>query len=272
VPEGDTLWRAARTLHGALAGQQVTGFASSLPEVAAVARGLRVAGRTLDAVEARGKHLLVRFSGGVTLHTHLGLHGAWHLYRTGSRWQRSPARARAVVRTATAVAVCFDAPVVEWIGPLSEAAHPSLASLGPDLLATGFDAAAAVRGLRARGDDEIAVALLDQRALCGIGNVYKSELLFLCGMSPFRLVRDLDDATLALLVDTARTLLRRNLGPGARRTTAAGQRSALFVYGRTGRGCLRCRTKIESRAQGEQARTTYWCPRCQFGAALAPRA
>lgn len=272
MPEGDTLWRAARTLHGALAGQRVTGFASSLPEVAAAARGLRVARRTLDAVEARGKHLLIRFSGGVTLHTHLGMHGAWHLYRTGSRWQRSPARARAVVSTTVAVAVCFDAPVVEWLGPLTEAVHPSLASLGPDLLAAGFDPATAVRGLRARTSDEIAVALLDQRALAGIGNVYKSELLFLCGVSPFRPVRDLDDATLTRLVDTARALMRRNLGPGSRRTTAAGQRSPLFVYGRTGRGCLRCRTRIESRAQGEQARTTYWCPRCQSASALAPRA
>jgi endonuclease-8 len=265
MPEGDTLWRAARTLHSALAGHAVTGFASSLPDVAAAARGLRVVGRTLERVEARGKHLLMRFSGGVTLHTHLGMHGAWHLYRPGSRWRRSPARARAVVRTAAAVAACFDPPVVEWLGPLSESAHPGLATLGPDLLAPDFDAAAAVARLRARAGVEIAVALLDQRALCGIGNVYKSEVLFLCGISPFRRVAEVDDADLGRLVATARELMRRNLGPGARRTTALGQRSAQFVYGRAGRGCLHCGERVRSAVQGEQARTTYWCPHCQPG-------
>ncbi len=265
MPEGDTLWRAARTLHAALAGQAVTGFASSLPEVAAAGRGLRVAGRTLERVEARGKHLLMRFSGGVTLHTHLGMHGAWHLYRPGSRWRRSPARARAVVRTEAAVAVCFDPPVVEWLGPLAESAHPSLATLGPDLLAPDFDAEAAVAGLRARAGAEIAVALLDQQALCGIGNVYKSEVLFLCGVSPFRRVVELDDAVLLKVVATGRGLMRRNLGPGARRTTAAGQRSGSFVYGRAGRGCLRCGEAVRRTVQGEQARATFWCPRCQPG-------
>jgi endonuclease-8 len=265
VPEGDTIFRAARTLHAALAGRTVTRFASTLPRVAAAARHYRIEGRAVAAVEARGKHLIVRFQGGPALHTHLRMTGSWHLYRAGTPWRKSAATARAVIETGDRLAVCFAAPVVEWLTPAQEAEHGPLASLGPDLLAPGFDAGAARAGLRARAEREIGDVLLDQRALAGIGNVYKSETLFLCGVDPFARVAALDDATLDRLVATAARAMKRNLAPdaGARRTREGPQR--VWVYRREGEPCLRCGTVIQMRRQGEGARSTYWCPRCQGG-------
>jgi endonuclease VIII len=267
VPEGDTIFRAARTLHTALAGRTVTRFASSLPQVAAAARHHRIEGRIVRSVEARGKHLIVRFEGGPSLHTHMRMTGSWHLYRAGTPWRKSAASARAVIETGDRLAVCFAAPVVEWLTPAQEAEHGPLASLGPDLLAAGFDPAAARAGLRARGPREIGDALMDQRALAGIGNVYKSETLFLCGVDPFARVESLDDATLDRLVATAVREMKRNVVPaaGLRRTREGPER--VWVYRREGEPCLRCGTPIAMKRQGEGARSTYWCPRCQAPAA-----
>ncbi len=262
MPEGDTIWRAARALHAALAGKTVLAFASSLPAAEVAARKLGLVGRTIEAVEARGKHLLFRFSGGPALHTHQGLRGAWRLQRrtAAARWPRS---ARAVIETADVVAVCSLSPVVEVLSPSQAAAHPALARLGPDLLGAGFDAGAARRRLRARGDLEIAVALLDQTALAGIGNVYKSEVLFLCGVSPFTRVRGLDDATLDRLVARAGEMLRRNVGPSGPRRVPGLAPGRLWVYRRSGQPCRRCGAAIQRAVQGEQARSTYFCPVCQ---------
>jgi endonuclease-8 len=233
----------------------------------AAARRLGVVGQTLEAVEARGKHLLVRFAGGAVLHTHQGMRGSWLVYRAASA--RTPFRpgARAVIRTADVFAVCSRSPVVEMLSPAQCAAHPALARLGPDLLKPDFDPAAARRRLRERGELAIGVALMDQTALAGVGNVYKSEVLFLCGVSPFRRVGDLDDRTLDRLVTTAGELLRRNLGPGVRRTTSPLAPGRLWVYRRSRQPCRKCGTAIERAVQGEQARATYFCPTCQL---LAP--
>jgi endonuclease-8 len=271
MPEGDTIFRAARTLHAALAGRKVTRFSSSLPDVAGAARHYRIEGRQVSAVEARGKHLIVRFEGGPALHTHMRMTGSWHLYRKGSRWQKSPALARAVIESGDRVAVCFAAPVVEWLTPGQEAAHAPLATLGPDLLAPGFDAALARTNLRRDGAREIGDALLDQRLLAGIGNVYKSETLFLAGVSPFAPLASLSDATLDAIVSKARALMRSNLGaqPGLRRTRGSLTGQRLWVYRRQGRPCLRCGTAIRMKRQGEAARSTYWCPACQPAAADA---
>jgi endonuclease VIII len=263
MPEGDTIWRTARTLSAALTGRAVTAFESSLPEVAARGRALRLVGRTVLDVESRGKHLLLRFGGGVTLHTHLRMTGTWHVYRPGSRWRASAHLARAVVRTAAYVAVCFAAPVVELLTAAELRAHGPLESLGPDLLAPDFDGARAREGLRARGPAPIGDALLDQTALAGIGNVYKSEVLFLCGVSPFRKVADLADEVLDRIVATAVVQMKRNLAGGLRRTTSGLEAQPLWVYERGGRPCRRCGRAIERRVQGALARSTYWCPRCQ---------
>jgi endonuclease-8 len=263
MPEGDTIWRTARTLRAALTGRTVSAFESALPDVAARGRALRLVGRTVEGVESRGKHLLLHFSGGAILHTHMRMTGSWHVYRPTSRWRGPAHLARAVVRTEAYVAVCFAAPVVELLTPVELRTHAVLQALGPDLLSPDFDAARAREGLRTKDDAEIGDALLDQTAMAGIGNVYKSEVLFLCGIDPFRLVRDLEDGVLARVVATAGVQMRRNLGAGERRTTSGLTPEPLWVYERGGRPCRRCGTTIERRAQGSMARSTWWCPRCQ---------
>jgi endonuclease-8 len=265
MPEGDTIWRAARTLHAALCGKAAVAFDSVLPAVAVAARRLGVVGRTVEGVEAHGKHLLVRFSGGVVLHTHQGMRGSWHLYRRDGPRRRPTSRARAVIETADVIAVCVLSPVVELLSPSAFASHRALARLGPDLLEPDFDPAAARQRLRERGDLAIGVALMDQTALAGIGNVYKSEVLFLARVSPIARVGELDDATLDRLVTVARDLMRRNLGPGMRRT-ATRLSPGLWVYRRAGQPCRRCGTTIARAVQGEQARSTYFCPACQHAA------
>jgi endonuclease-8 len=194
------------------------------------------------------------------------MRGGWHVYRAAGAGTRLRPGARAVIRAADVVAVCSLSPVVEMLSPAQCAAHPALARLGPDLLKPDFDSAAARRRLRQRGELAIGVALMDQTALAGIGNVYKSEGLFLCGVSPFARVGDLDDRTLERLVTMAGELLRRNLGPGMRRTTSPLAPGRFWVYRRSRQPCRRCGTAIERAVQGEQARATYFCPTCQLPA------
>jgi endonuclease VIII len=271
VPEGDTLYRTAAGLRPHLVGRAVTAARANGP--GAVPQAHRLVGRTIDAVDSVGKNLIIRFDGGLELRTHLRMNGSWHRYRPGEPWKRPAARARLVLEVPGAVAVCFDAPVVELFEARAEALHPSLGRLGPDLLGSAFDSAEAHRRLRdpARANVEIAMALLDQRALAGIGNVYKNEVLWIERVSPFATVGDLDDATLDRLISTSRRLLVANAasGRGAERVTTGGDRGApgpLYVYGRGGRPCRRCRTPIASTRQGSDLpRTTYWCPSCQGG-------
>jgi endonuclease-8 len=272
MPEGDTLFRTAAGLRPYLVGRAVTQATVREPGAGAGAKVDRVVGSEVTAVEAMGKNLLLRFANGLELRTHLGMHGSWHRYRPGERWRRPAARARLVIEVEGSVAVCFDAPTVELFEQRAEPLHPALAALGPDLLADGFDAAEAVRRLRdpARRAIPIGEALLDQRALAGIGNVYKSEVLFIERVSPFVAGAALDDGALERVIATARRLLLANaVAPrgGAERVTTGGSRHAdgpLWVYGRTGRPCRRCGTPIRSTFQGaDLPRRTYWCPRCQ---------
>jgi endonuclease VIII len=254
VPEGDTLWRIAARLGPALTGRRVTGLRAHAPALAAAARRFHVEGSTITAVEARGKHLLVRFSSGVALHTHLGMTGSWHLYRAGSHWRQPAHLARVVVEAGDVLAVCFVPRTVELLSEAHEPGHRALAALGPDVVAPAFDAAAAVERLRACGDVAIGAALLDQTALSGVGNIYRSEVLFLCGVDPFAPVSALDDASLRRIVETAHNSMRRAVitTPGAAQT-----------YARAGRPCRRCATLIRRARLGRPARTVYWCPRCQ---------
>jgi endonuclease-8 len=274
VPEGDTIWRAARALDRALSGKIVRSFESSLPVVSAAAERLQIVGRLLVRVEARGKHLLFAFGGppatagqslapGPVLHTHQGMHGRWLIQPTAAAAQARPAQVELDVGDVRAR--CVRAAVVELLAARGAAHHPALARLGPDLLSESFDPTRARARLRARGDLEIGVALLDQTALAGIGNVYKSEVLFLCRVAPRARVSELDDASLDRLIETARRLMSANLGPGPRRTTSSLSAERLLVYRRTGRPCRRCGGAISRLVQGEQARSTYFCPRCQRG-------
>jgi endonuclease-8 len=269
MPEGDTLHRSAAGLRPHLVGQRVVSARGPVPGP----QLHRVVGATITAVDALGKNLLIRFDNGLELRTHLRMTGSWHRYRPGERWRRAPARARLVLETADAVAVCFDCPTIEMFEQRAEGLHPALGRLGPDLLASDFDASDAHRRLRdpSRASRSIAEALLDQRALAGIGNVYKSETLWLERVSPFVPVAEVDDETLDRLVETARRLLVANVDRrrrGAERITtdavpsAAGQR--VWVYGRRARPCRRCGTLIRATTQGtDLPRTTYWCPSCQ---------
>ena len=278
MPEGDTLFRTAAGLRAYLLGRRVTaartGGPGALPQVE------RIVGQEITAVDALGKNLLIRFGNGLEIRTHLRMRGTWHRYRPDEPWRRPRGRARLVIEVPGAVAVCFDAPVVELLEQRAEAVHPSLGRLGPDLLAQDFDPAEAVRRLRdpSRASTAIGEALVDQRALAGIGNVYKSEVLWLERVAPAMPVGELDDATLTRLVTTAADLLRANAerGHGPQRVTTGRDRHAvgpLYAYGRTGRPCRRCGAPIRSAQQGrELPRTTYWCPVCQPAGTLASAA
>lgn len=274
MPEGDTIHRAAAALRRALRGRIVTRFETVLPALARVDEDAAVAGRAVEEVEAAGKHLLVRLGGGLVLRTHMRMNGSWHLYRPGERWRRPRAAMRIVLETAEAVAVAFDVPVAEWLTERQLARHRELTALGPDLLAPSFDPAEAARRIRARGGEEIADVLLDQRVLAGIGNVFKSEVLFEAGVHPERRVGDLSDAEIARVVEVARRQLRANDGAerlgaaitwgGGRRTTGrAAPGEALWVYSRGGKPCRRCGERIAALRQGPHARGTWYCPRCQ---------
>jgi endonuclease-8 len=261
MPEGDTILRTARTLGRALEGRRIRR-----------SEGADVADRTVTSVEARGKNLLVHFDDGRALHTHMRMTGSWHVYRPGERWQRPAWRARVVLETDAFVAVCFDAPVARMLAPGADRRAPDLASLGPDILAPDFDAREASARLRLRGEAPIGEALVAQGAVAGVGNVYKSETLFLCGVNPFGPVRDLSDETLRNVLARARELMRSSADgriPAAERR-ALGRGVRAWVYRRSGRPCRRCGTTIRMRRQGEAGRSTYWCPSCQPPSAGAP--
>ncbi len=264
MPEGDTLFRTAAGLRPHLLGRTVVAAHARQPGP----RADLLVGRTVTDVLASGKNLVIRFDTGLELRTHLGMRGSWHRYRPGEAWRRPPARARISLEVPGAVAVCFDAPTAEILETRAEALHPPLGGLGPDLLGATFDADEALRRLRApeRAGGSIATALLDQRAVAGVGNVYCDESLFLEHVDPFASVAELPDATLRRLVDRARTLLDANRGTVRRTTTpdpmaATGRR--LWVYGRAGRPCRRCGAILLARRHGDLPRRRTWCPRCQ---------
>ena len=273
MPEGDTIFRAARTLNRALAGQPVVRFESVYPALTRVHEDAPVTGRTIESVTAAGKHVLMRFSGDLVLRTHMRMNGSWHIYRPGETWHRPRRDMRILIATAPFEAVAFNVPVAEFLSGRAMARQQDLRLMGPDLLSEAFDAAEAVRRLRGRGRSAIADALLNQRVVAGIGNVYKSEVLFMCGVSPFSRVADLRDDQLRQLLSTARTHLHANVVDptaaivtyrGYRRTTRrADPGERLYVYGRARQACRKCGTRIEVQAQGPDARLTYWCPACQ---------
>ena len=265
MPEGDTIFRTAEVLRAALVGRRVTGArAQAQPGLRRVPDLSRLEGTTVASVEARGKHLLIGFDNGLTLRSHLRMSGSWHRYRPGEAWRRPMRQASAIIETAEAVAVAFNTPVVELLSPADLRRSMPLNTLGPDLLSRSFDADEALRRLRERNAEELGNALLDQRAVAGIGNVYKSEVAFLEGLDPWAPVATFEDAALEGALRTARRLLQANTGGGARVTTGSDRRGqGLWVYGRANRPCRRCGTLIQSGRQGELARLTFWCPRCQ---------
>ena len=265
MPEGDTIFRTAEVLRAALVNRRITDArAQAQPGLRSVPDLSRLIGATVTSVESRGKHLLIGFDNNLTLRSHLRLKGSWHRYRPGERWRLPQRRASAILETPEAVAVAFDTPVVELMSEGDLRRSRPLTSLGPDLMSRDFDADDALRRLRDRADEQLGNALLDQRALAGIGNVYKSEVCFLIGLDPWAVVGAFEDAELRAAMRTARRLLQANARGGARVTTGSQVRGqGLWVYGRAGRPCRRCGTPVQIRRQGELARLTYWCSRCQ---------
>ena len=274
MPEGDTLFRTAAVLREILLERTVTA-ARGRPGGAQLAR---LIGSRIVRIEAVGKHLLIDADCGLSLHSHLGLHGSWHRYRSGEPWRRASSRAVAVLEVPGFVAVCFDAPTVELLETRALAIHPGLRRLGPDLITSEVSTDVIVERLRSLPPaTAVGEALLDQRAMAGLGNVYRSEVCFIQNVDPFASLASLPDVTLAGLVDAGRSLIRVNRMTSARTTVphGHGRGGRLWVYGRTGHPCRRCGAPIVSRVTGDPPRRTWWCPSCQratvTGAAAARR-
>jgi endonuclease VIII len=272
MPEGDTIFRAAVAMHRALAGKIVTRFESVCPALTRVAEGRPIVGRTIESVSAHGKHHLIAFSGDLILRTHMRMNGSWHLYRPGAGWQRPAGDMRILIAVADVLAVGFTVPDAEFIAARDLPRHRQLRALGPDLLKDPFDTADALGRMRVHGGEAIADVLLNQRVLAGIGNEFKSEVLFAAGIAPFARVADLADADLARILAAAREQLKANVLPrsktlslarGRRTTRSLDPSATLWVYGRRGRPCRRCGATIQAKKTGDDARLTYWCPQCQ---------
>jgi endonuclease-8 len=273
MPEGDTIARAAATLDRALAGATVTRFATGLAHLARVDADTPIAGRVIERCESRGKHLLVHFSDGLVLRTHMRMHGSWHLYRPGERWRRPARAARFAIETADWVAVGFDVPIAEFLDAATLEQAPALARLGPDLREPGVDAEALAARLLEQGARPVGEALLDQRVFAGIGNVFRSELLFMARLHPSTPAGSLTPDQARDLVAQAQKWLAVNAradGPGRRNTTGRlSPAERVWVYQRTGFECRRCGAEIRS-AVDRDARRMYWCPACQPAVGSGP--
>ncbi len=275
MPEGDTIFRTARNLGRALVGKPVTGFRSTFPWLMRFNDDTPLCGQTIDRVEARGKWLLMHFSGGGILASHLLMNGRWHIYRLGERWQLARIHMRIVIENREYQAVGFRVPVARMHTAQSLQRDLRVAREENDLLRVEFDAGAALERLIARRSDAVADALLNQSVLAGVGNVFKSEICFVCGLHPFRAIRTLTRDQAATMIACAQKLLSANVLEDSgdtivtyrsqqRRTTHASDPGAsLWVYGRAGEPCRHCGESIRRRIQGADARVTFWCPRCQ---------
>jgi endonuclease VIII len=257
VPEGDTIAYAAHRIRPVLAGRVPDEILTPQPRHALDRWPSRLAGRTVTSVETHGKHLFLRFEGDMVLHSHLGMSGVWGVYGPGRRWGRSARRAWIVLRSAEHEVVEFDGPLLELITEGRRRFDQRLAALGPDVLAASFDHARFLT--RLRSDDQtrfIGDALLDQRNVAGIGNIWKAEGCWEAAIDPWRPVRDVADSEAVAIIDAVRPRMMRSAEFGHRAIRAR-------IYGSAGRPCPRCGAEIVARGQGDANRTTYWCPGCQ---------
>ena len=260
MPEGDTIFRTAWNLRPILQGRAI---------VAACSRELSIdaellLGKTVTRVESRGKHLLLHLCNGGAIHSHMGMTGSWHIYAVGAPWQKPSRQASIVLETDGAhCVVCFTPKQIELLTKDGLRRHRWLNQLGPDILDDGFNVEDAIVRLRRNSQVPIGVAIMDQSLICGVGNVYKSEVLFVQRIDPFRMVGVLDDDQLRGIVATALSLMRRNLLGKPRRTRFRADGSRQWVYGRSGEPCFECGEMIAMRRQGDLARSTYFCRKCQ---------
>ncbi|MFF8576680.1 Fpg/Nei family DNA glycosylase [Streptomyces sp. NPDC005047] len=264
MPEGDTVWQAARRLHDALAGKVLTRSDFRVPRYALV----DLTGRAVLDVTPRGKHLLTHVEGGLTVHSHLRMDGAWKIFAPGQRWSGGPAhQIRVILGTADRTAVGYRLPVLDILRTADD--QRAVGHLGPDLLGPDWDPDLAMANLSADPARPLGEALLDQRNLAGVGNVYKSEICFLLGVTPWLPVGELPADRAGYLPALAQKLLEANRDRPVRRTTGLLRGHDLFVYGRASRPCLRCGTpvRVADQGDGSSERPTYWCPACQSGPA-----
>jgi endonuclease-8 len=259
VPEGDTIHRTAAAIRTALVGKPIVHF-----DAPRLVGPVPAPGRIVEWVDSHGKHLEIGWDDGLILHTHMRMTGSWHLYRIGEPWRRSAYQKRVEITVRDWVAVCFNAPVVETYREFDRARHPGLGRLGPDLCRADADLDEAVDRLLRYADQTARVGevLLDQHVACGVGNVYRAEVLWACGLYPFAPVSALDRADCTQVIGTAAAQLRANLHHSAR-VTAPSAPGGLAVYGRNGQRCIRCGDTVEVIRTGEHARLLYWCPGCQ---------
>ena len=268
MPEGDTILQAAARLHAVLAGRTIQRFVSPLPDL----KERDVDGRSVTRVYARGKNLVIELDDGRAIRTHLRMEGVWYVRhkaelteREKARFEREPHALNPaltmMLETDAALAVCERAAIAQ-LAPLASIER-ELSSLGPDLLSPGFDAELARQNLRSRSELAIGDAIMLQSLLAGIGNVYKSEILFLEKLNPFLPIRELDDATLDRVIARARDLMNRNRNSSRRSNFGKINGLKYFVYNRSGEHCVKCDARIGMRRQGSQLRSTYFCPVCQ---------
>lgn len=259
MPEGDTIFRSAATLRPAVEG----GAIESVRARDGIVDCDVLAGNTITAVEARGKHLLMHLASRHAIHSHMGMTGSWHIYQPEQAWRKPESYAALVMRIAGLDVVCFSPKLLELLTADQLRRHVHLNRLGPDLLAGEFDAPAAVARFRARNGLPLGEAVMNQTIVCGIGNVYKSELLFLLGLDPFAATGEFTDDELITLLQKARSLMQRNLSGAPRQTRFRGDGRRMWAYGRSGEPCYKCGSSIQLRRQGDAGRTTCWCPSCQ---------
>lgn len=275
MPEGDTIFRTARALSRALTAKPLTGFRSTYPLLARFNDDTPLAGQIVEQVESRGKWLLIHFSGGGTLATHMLMSGSWHIYRPGERWQQPRINMRIVLENSDYIAVGFRVPVAKMFEAQQLARATRIPAPAIDILSEDFDAAQVLRRVLIHRDEEIADVLLHQEVLAGVGNVFKSEICFVTATNPFCKVAALSESKLEALIATARKLVAANVqedsgdtivtyGGRKRRTTHESDPGAsLYVYGRNGEPCRSCGEPIRKRVQGPDARGTFWCQHCQ---------
>ncbi len=278
MPEGDTIYRAARALQKAIGSKVVTAFETGLAKLASVNDDAPIVGRTVERVEARGKWLLIYFSGDLILVTHMLMSGSWHIYRTGEKWWMGRNRMRVAITCGDFQAVAFNVPIAEFHTARSLERSSQVPKLGVDVLSEEYSVEAGVRAMQEYGaanpEAEIAVVLLNQRVLAGLGNVYKSEVAFAAGVNPFRRMSTITAREMEVMAEVSQKYMRANVvdGKGDGIVTYAGNRrtthemdgnNRLWVYGRQGEECRRCGAAIMMRKQGAAVRSTYWCPSCQ---------
>jgi endonuclease-8 len=259
MPDGDSMHRSASALRTALVGKSMHRFDAAMLE-----GPVPQAGRVIEQVERQGRHLQLEWDDGLVLDTQMRINGTWHVYRPTDRWRRPHVQMSAAIQVGDWTAVCFGAHHIETYRRPDQRRHPGMGRVGPDLCRADTDLGAVVNLLLAHPDPDarLAEVLLDQRVMCGVGNVVRCEVLWATGLSPYATIGRISEHDAIRIVNTAAKMLRASLRVG-RRDDATVAPPPMAVYGRTGQRCSRCADSIESRPMGRQQRMLYWCAGCQ---------